>query len=65
MAFSPLECDAGLFGENCSRFCGHCFEIKKCHHVTGICPKGCEPGYRGNDCKESKANIIVYDVIVS
>lgn len=56
MCFStPQECSDGLFGESCGSFCGHCYEIKKCHHVTGICPKGCDPGYKGMNCKAGKS----------
>lgn len=46
------ECDAGYYGKNCTKLCGHCIESKKCHHVSGICSKGCEPGYRGNTCEK-------------
>lgn len=52
MKIFPSECDAGLYGENCIKSCGYCNGSKECHHVTGHCSKGCEPGYTGITCKK-------------
>lgn len=57
VGFSLSECDDGLFGENCAKFCGHCSGYKTCDHVTGICLNGCQPGYMGEDCLKSRVNI--------
>lgn len=50
--FSSLECLPGNFGQQCNNSCGHCFNQSACHHVTGICAKGCEPGYQSSNCTE-------------
>lgn len=48
--FSLLECMPGSFGQQCNNSCGHCFNQTACHHVTGTCAKGCEPGYQASNC---------------
>ncbi|XP_052695995.1 receptor-type tyrosine-protein phosphatase epsilon-like [Crassostrea angulata] len=50
--FFSSECDGGLFGEKCTKFCSHCSGFKTCYHVTGICFKRCKPGYMGEDCRK-------------
>lgn len=50
MLFS-LDCPFGFFGEGCSSQCGHCLH-QTCHHVTGVCEQGCEPGYQAPNCTE-------------
>ncbi|XP_071118455.1 multiple epidermal growth factor-like domains protein 11 [Haliotis cracherodii] len=42
------ECSGGTFGPNCSEFC-HCLN-STCDHVTGACPGGCRPGWKGDNC---------------
>lgn len=58
--FFSSECNDGLFGENCTKFCGHCSGLKACHHETGICFKGCEPGYMGKGCRKGRLTILPY-----
>lgn len=43
-----------MYGENCSRPCGHCLESKQCHHINGTCTNGCDSGYQGSLCTEGK-----------
>lgn len=45
-----LECRYGYYGERCSNECGHCLNNTACHHVTGTCVNGCEPGYKAPNC---------------
>lgn len=47
-----LECSDGFYGEECSSSCGHCLNDSACHHVTGTCDQGCEPGYQAPNCTE-------------
>ena len=51
------SCDAGMFGD-CSSQCGQC-KGDLCNSQTGICTSGCEPGYQGDMCTESKSIIIL------
>lgn len=51
MLFS-LDCPFGFFGDGCSSQCGHCLHQTTCHHVTGVCEQGCEPGYQAPSCTE-------------
>ncbi|GFR82636.1 multiple epidermal growth factor-like domains 10, partial [Elysia marginata] len=45
-------CENGTFGENCTNICSlHCKGSGEvCHHVTGVCLNGCQPGYTGELC---------------
>lgn len=52
--FNILECVRGVFGDACKNQCGNCANNTKCHHVTGTCLHGCEPGYLEDDCSLSK-----------
>lgn len=47
-----LECSYGYYGERCSNKCGQCLNSTACHHVTGTCVNGCEPGYKAPNCTE-------------
>lgn len=47
-------CDVGMYGDNCSRPCGHCLESVKCHHINGTCINGCDSGYQGSHCTEGE-----------
>lgn len=50
-----LECQAGHFGIECRERCsGHCIDNEPCGHVSGECPSGCQDGYIGTDCANSK-----------
>lgn len=51
-------CDSGEYGENCSIPCGYCFESEQCNHINGTCMNGCDSGYQGVLCTESKAVIL-------
>lgn len=50
MIFIRLECIAGYFGDDCERICGYCLDNTTCHHVTGSCSIGCQPGYQELNC---------------
>lgn len=44
--FSCVEkCRNRTFGENCSKQCGGCLNGTDCHHVSGQCYHGCDPGW--------------------
>lgn len=47
-----IECIAGFHGENCSFTCGKCLNSTACHHITGSCDQGCDPGFEGLTCKK-------------
>lgn len=65
VAHGPLSKDAGFisecpsdhYGRNCSSRCGHCYGKAACDIVTGKCEHGCEPGYMGDKCLQSKKHI--------
>nr|XP_022308872.1 uncharacterized protein LOC111114722 isoform X2 [Crassostrea virginica] len=44
------ECTNGTYGNGCQQRCGHCKDLKQCHHVNGTCLDGCGPGYEGEFC---------------
>lgn len=46
------ECENGQYGQDCKNVCGHCADQLQCHHVNGVCLKGCNPGYTGNNCTQ-------------
>lgn len=55
MCVLHLECPAGHFGIECRERCsGHCIDNEPCGHVSGECPSGCQDGYIGTDCANSK-----------
>lgn len=46
------ECEENYFGFGCKEMCnGTC---NGCNKVTGVCDKGCKPGWKGIYCHESK-----------
>lgn len=47
-------CDNGTYGADCMEFCGKCLDNEQCHHINGTCFSGCDPGYQGLNCTESK-----------
>lgn len=57
--FLCLACSDGYYGEHCDTRCGHCLNNATCHHISGACTQGCEPGYRGQKCIESMLNTMV------
>jgi len=49
-------CNAGYHGLNCDTKCGKCAEgFTTCSAVNGICPNGCDSGWKGPMCIHSKA----------
>ena len=53
MLFSILQaCANGVYGQDCSMFCGNCFGGEVCNHIDGTCPSGCEPGWVVGTCSE-------------
>ena len=59
----------GLYGPNCQNNCSHnCAYSRRCNIKTGECIRGCQAGWKGSTCDESKAlvnlvdhiNIVVY-----
>jgi hypothetical protein len=49
------ECDGRKYGVKCQEDCGYCLELEQCHHINGTCLRGCNPGYKGLPCNESKS----------
>lgn len=50
-----IECSFGLYGIDCMERCSeHCKYNEPCDHVNGVCPKGCQDGYIGNQCDKCK-----------
>ncbi|XP_046560687.1 multiple epidermal growth factor-like domains protein 10 [Haliotis rubra] len=50
-------CKSSSYGTNCSRSCSqrNCKgETSVCNHVTGACLGGCQSGWSGADCVQSK-----------
>ncbi|KAK3778187.1 hypothetical protein RRG08_007558 [Elysia crispata] len=45
-------CLNGTYGDGCEIACSdHCAgDQNSCHHVSGACDQGCDPGYRGSLC---------------
>lgn len=52
--FMVPACDNGTYGTDCMEFCGKCLDNEQCHHINGTCFSGCDPGYQGLNCTESK-----------
>ncbi|XP_062620887.1 multiple epidermal growth factor-like domains protein 10 [Saccostrea cucullata] len=43
---------SGTYGVECRFKCGQCRDGVACHHVSGTCVSGCEPGYTGQACNK-------------
>lgn len=55
MQSSNIECSNGQYGPACSGRCnGHCVNNETCDHVSGVCPSGCQDGFIGSYCNNSK-----------
>ena len=52
--FSPSECEAGKYGENCANDCGSCKTGDVCDGTSGDCPDGCQDGYQEPLCVAGK-----------
>ena len=50
-----------MFGNNCEKDC-HCLD-QECGRVSGHCASGCQAGWTGDDCQQSKA-IYTYGILV-
>ena len=50
------ECNANMYGANCSLSCGNCRGTDQCHHVNGSCLEGCDPGFQGDKCSQGISN---------
>lgn len=45
------ECEDGTFGYECTKMCSsHCLDDSPCNKKTGVCDRGCSPGYINSDC---------------
>lgn len=60
--FFFLECSENMYGENCTEKCGSCLNSEQCHPINGTCMKGCDRGFQGSSCIESK---LIYNTIKS
>ena len=49
-----LECSDGTFGFNCNMACGMCYNNETCDRKSGVCPTGCDVGYKTENCDEGK-----------
>ena len=55
--FFPLipDCLPEYYGYRCEKNCsGHCLNNSICDPIDGICSNGCQVGYIGKLCKDSK-----------
>lgn len=52
-----VACPVGFYGMNCSESCGFCKNRSDCDHVNGLCPNGCQSGYKDEKCELSKCLI--------
>uniref|UniRef100_T1IXJ0 Tyrosine-protein kinase receptor n=1 Tax=Strigamia maritima TaxID=126957 RepID=T1IXJ0_STRMM len=43
-------CQSGHYGAGCSQVCGSCSGGSPCDRFSGICSRGCEPGWKGPRC---------------
>jgi hypothetical protein len=59
-----LACDNGTYGLNCDFHCGACLNSEQCDHVNEICLNGCDPGFQGRLCKESKLLSQLYRICI-
>lgn len=47
-------CDDGTYGTDCAWRCGWCKDYMACDKVTGQCPAGCQTGWTGSMCTQSR-----------
>nr|XP_004543860.1 scavenger receptor class F member 1 [Maylandia zebra]XP_014262855.1 scavenger receptor class F member 1 [Maylandia zebra] len=47
--FCNQPCEAGKYGIDCKRSCGHCKDNQLCSLIDGTCA-ACEPGWNGTRC---------------
>lgn len=44
---------------------GHCFNNVPCNSTNGYCSSGCESGYVGYYCNQSKYSILFWTIVVN
>lgn len=50
-----IACPDGQYGYNCQEKCNvNCGVPYKCDRITGLCKEGCQVGWKGITCNESK-----------
>lgn len=49
------ECTNGTYGANCGSTCGQCRNDADCDPISGMCTFGCDPGWQGLRCQQSKS----------
>lgn len=50
-----IDCDNRTYGYNCVYNCsGHCLDNSPCNKQTGLCDRGCNPGYTNSNCSKGK-----------
>ena len=49
-----LECANRTYGVNCENKCGQCRQKEDCDPISGLCTLGCDPGWQGLRCQQSK-----------
>ncbi|KAK7481914.1 hypothetical protein BaRGS_00026822, partial [Batillaria attramentaria] len=54
------ECDATHYGQDCREKCGHCNGGERCNPHTGVCPRGCAPGWRPDDKCQTRCEAGTY-----
>lgn len=48
------ECDDKLFGEECWKECGSCYDDIFCDYIMGECLGECKDGWVGSFCNKSE-----------
>lgn len=63
--FLNLECDDGTYGYSCVNNCsGHCLNGSSCNKHTGVCDRGCNPGYVSDDCSKGKLYLSIFVITI-
>jgi hypothetical protein len=59
-----IECLAETYGVGCKENCSVNCKTGICNHVNGNCSEGCNPGYQGKKCEESKLAYIFQHIFL-